>query len=61
MSAIECKLLLCSNAAKSASEDSTLVIDDLKDDKYLAEKVIKAQTRYVEKMHNILSGLTKDA
>lgn len=60
MSAIECKILLCSQKAAGASEASAMLVDDLKRDERLAEDIINVQERYIKTITPLLSKLTEN-
>jgi uncharacterized protein (DUF305 family) len=59
MSAIECKIVICSNKATSASALSGILVKDLAqpENEKLARKITKLQDAYVKSMEPLLGEL----
>jgi len=60
MSAIRCKILLCSNEAKMVSNCASKLTKDIADNPELAKIIVKTQERYVKEMNAHLEVLTRD-
>jgi len=60
MSAIRCKILLCSNEAKMVSSCSAKLTKDIADNPELAKTIVKTQERYIKEMNAHLGVLTSD-
>ena len=60
MSAIACKILLCSRHAANISNASAMLVKDLKEDKCLAKEIIKVQEHYIHTISPLLAKLTEN-
>jgi len=60
MSAIACKIIICSQKSQAVSSMSTFVVQDLAKNLKLSRKVLKTQEKYIEDMEALLQPLTEE-
>lgn len=60
MSAIACKIIICSNQSNAVTNTTLNVIADLEDKPALARQIIKIQDKYVDEMNKAHELLTRD-